>query len=293
MVPKLDYRFYTKYWHLFGAAFIYLSLYHIAGAWSNFQHRRSIIRSYSRPRLLKIPTTLHCSGTLVDGPSSKSSSYVAPIVNKARSDISVENPYGDVITSKAAARKEILEILRTKVDSLDIHFRLEYLVKVLERTHTPIQTIPFLNHAIAGKWNKVYTNVISPRAVSSLKCDVQQIVQYNSSKLDEGWLTEQLSWCLVPTDNGKGSPGGSSSQCDTAIEGLFEVRCSYSVNSRGQLSVCVEEHCLRPNGRLPDNVEAFVLDLQRTVPFESFDPDGTIIDITVRAYVVHFHRYLK
>ena len=115
---------------------------------------------------------------------------VVPTVNSASLQISVANPFGPSTANLKTSeiKDEILGLLHNqhsprqqsnalKYMELPVHFRLEYLVKVLEQRYVPIQTIPFLNLVLAGSWSKLYTNSISRKADSNLEFDISVQIQ--------------------------------------------------------------------------------------------------------------------
>ena len=54
------------------------------------------------------------------------------------------------------------------------------------------------------------------------------------------------------------------------------VECNYELNSKGSFEVKDLDHALFPD-ILPVDVELLINSLQRSIPFELFDPSGTTI----------------
>eukprot|EP00600_Ochromonadales_sp_CCMP1393_P013590 CAMPEP_0174998482 /NCGR_PEP_ID=MMETSP0005-20121125/1531_1 /TAXON_ID=420556 /ORGANISM="Ochromonas sp., Strain CCMP1393" /LENGTH=384 /DNA_ID=CAMNT_0016253119 /DNA_START=110 /DNA_END=1264 /DNA_ORIENTATION=+ len=211
--------------------------------------------------------------------------FLVPIVNRGRMDISVESPYGDLLKSTKAAKSELLSLIQQDVDSLDVHFRLEYIIKFLEYAYTPIQTIPFLNMAISGRWKKLYSNVYTPRAVPELQFEIYQTINCGEgADQPKGKISEEIVWKYSEERESPmagESPLGFSDRAlserptiTTHSDGVMEVLSNYEINSKGHLLVALDEHVLRANS-MPNNVEEFLANLQRTIPFESFDPNLT------------------
>ena len=71
-------------------------------------------------------------------------------------------------------------------------------------------------------------------------------------------------------------------EANKVISGDLVVKSTYEVTSKGELSVSLQEHLLLPHDDPPTDVEEFIMSTQRTIPFESFDPDETVVKTTVR-----------
>jgi hypothetical protein len=196
---------------------------------------------------------------------SPAQTFLVPIINRGRLEISVDSPYGDVVKSRTAAKAELLDIVSAEIGSLDAHYRLEYLVKVLAKAHTPVQTIPFLNMVLEGRWAKKYSNTHTPRAVQELNYEIHQTVTVGEEIL-KGVVKEEIDWSY--------EEGGQGAEGKVLSDGVLEVLSHYSINSKGHLTLELQEHVLRAKN-LPVDVEEFLNSLQKTVPFESFDPNMT------------------
>jgi hypothetical protein len=60
---------------------------------------------------------------------------------------------------------------------------------------------------------------------------------------------------------------------------------SYELSSRGELQITLEQHLLLPD-TAPRSIgfEELVQSIQRSIPFENFDPDGVTATTTVRTH---------
>ena len=60
---------------------------------------------------------------------------------------------------------------------------------------------------------------------------------------------------------------------------------SYELSSRGELQISLEQHLLLPD-TAPRSIgfEELVQSIQRSIPFENFDPDGVTATTTVRIH---------
>jgi len=180
-------------------------------------------------------------------------------------EISPTKPYGSMIKSLPAARDELIGLLDAGVVDPPDHFRVDYLLQCLETSYTPIQTTSFFNFATEGSWELLYSNTLTPRASTSLEFTVSQAISSSGAK---GNFENTVHWKFLETANHRGCTG------DLMVKGSFHL------NSQGNMVVQLDEHVLSPVGPVPDNVEELVMTLQRSVPFESFDPDESIQQIT-------------
>jgi hypothetical protein len=64
-------------------------------------------------------------------------------------------------------------------------------------------------------------------------------------------------------------------------KGQFIIESQYGINSKGSIELRDVEHSLIPED-MPNDYEAVVLSLQRSIPFEIFDPS----DISITHLVI-------
>ena len=53
------------------------------------------------------------------------------------------------------------------------------------------------------------------------------------------------------------------------------MRTNYELDTRGIMLCSSAEHVLAPDTEAPSDVTAFLMAMQRTIPFEFFDPSGS------------------
>jgi hypothetical protein len=68
------------------------------------------------------------------------------------------------------------------------------------------------------------------------------------------------------------------------IEGDFRISSKYALNSKGVMICGVADHTLLPRDAMPTSVSEFLMSLQRSIPFELFDPSDCGIQTTVKAF---------
>lgn len=139
--------------------------------------------------------------------------------------------------------------------------KFESIIKILESKFSPILTTQFLIFALGGEWNLLYSNAITKNEYNNLEFNITQKVIPTKFDSINGSLVNKIAWRL---------------KCSTDIidTGDLIVKSNYTVTPNGKLEVTLDEHILLPL-IVPDDVEALVSLIQRSVPIEIFDPDGT------------------
>lgn len=209
-----------------------------------------------------------------------------PIINTTALEISASNPFGLRVQSIEAARDELISFLQvTTKEDHDIteadsdkwndkfrHYRIEYLVKYLESKFIPIHTTQFLSLAIGGDWNLVYSNVLTPLADEAIQYQVSQRIKTNE-ECTGGEVENKIFWSLDQS----GNHGDSQTQQGSSIAcGNLYVRSNFDITPKGSIALELQEHVLMPD-KLPRDPEALIMGLQRTVPFNFFDPHESIM----------------
>jgi hypothetical protein len=141
--------------------------------------------------------------------------------------------------------------------------KIESLINFLESKFSPIMTTPFLNLVVSGEWNLLYSNTATKKEYKNLELNITQVLTPLTSDSFNGSLVNKIVWRL-------------KNSVDFIIgTGDFIVRSNYTVTPKGSLEVRLYEHILKPV-IVPDDIEALVISIQRSVPIELFDPDETI-----------------
>lgn len=178
--------------------------------------------------------------------------------------------------SVADAKKQLIDLIPRMTGKDEEYRAVEAYVNLLEDKYSPVQTIDFLNLAIAGDWQLVSqyfrmivtlvtrnisvthiafcslkhrklfsTNLIGS---SSRKLRLRELVQRIESTGFSGSLTNVAQWDLAEdgeTFDAKGS---------------FSVKCSYKINQGARMIVDLTDHELRParGSKIPDDVPGLV-----------------------------------
>lgn len=160
--------------------------------------------------------------------------------------------------------------------------RIDKLCFSLTQSYTPIQTPHFLNLVLKGQWKQLYCSTKFNRASSSMTLTITQtILPYEK---EEGVdTTTRFGGDFVNTLNYYYYYPPLQ---EKVYKGKFEIHGSFYYNPRGDLITTLKEHVLLPdeipgdgtsvsnNPIIPQDMDAFFLDLQRGVPRHVFDPSN-------------------
>lgn len=120
---------------------------------------------------------------------------IVPIRNSNGLKFSADNPIGtsarslksveikDEIRSMVAKQSNRLSHTLSSLSDIE-HFRLHYLIKVLEERYEPILTVSFLNLVLSGKWIKMYSNVLTKKADQNIEFNIEQLISPDATSLD-------------------------------------------------------------------------------------------------------------
>jgi hypothetical protein len=129
-------------------------------------------------------------------------------------------------------------------------------------------TAEFAEFGLSGNWELIFSS--SPSSSSS-RIRVRRLVQ--RFDVTEKTFTNTCSWTYV----GDGTI--------PKVEAVIEIGGKYCFRSESALfDLEVQSHQIRvidgqngqENGALPEDLQSIVVDLQRSLPMEFFDPSGTV-----------------
>lgn len=196
---------------------------------------------------------------------------VATAAVKERPTTDSKDPNGessiDTNMSADEAKSALIDLI-PRMTGQDEEFRaVESYVNLLETKYSPMQTIDFLNLAMSGEWQLLFsTNVMG----STRKLRLRELIQKIDADGFSGKVTNSAQWEYAE----------DAEAFDAA--GQFSVVCSYSINQGARMVIEVEDHQLRParGSKIPGDVPKLVGLLSRAIPKEVFDPSGHAMDTT-------------
>lgn len=233
-------------------------------------------------------------------------------------------------------REELLTLVTMPEDVREgreesIAQRIDFVVGQLKETYVPPQTLPFMNLLLQGSWLNVYNSwtvrrkmaeargplageeedeededdfldllgpaeeedwaagaaaaaLGGPAPVAATQVVLREFQQILSPNVTTGGITNTVQWECTASEEG-----------DTGLAGALIVRSGYEVNSRGLLEMGEVEHDLSMR-RASRNPDALIRAVQRVVPFDLFDPNGTFVetaflDHELRVTLTHSTRF--
>mmetsp|Transcript_17396 Transcript_17396/g.35633 ORF Transcript_17396/g.35633 Transcript_17396/m.35633 type:complete len:282 (-) Transcript_17396:161-1006(-) len=170
--------------------------------------------------------------------------------------------------SAADAKKALIDLIPRMTGKDEEYRAVESYVNLLEEQYVPVQTIDFLNLAMAGEWQLLFSTNLTGRPTRKLR--LRELIQKVESVGFNGSLTNMAQWDLAEDEE--------VFDCT----GIFNVKCSYQINQGARMIVDLNDHEIRPakGSKIPSDVPGLVGLLHRAFPKEMFDPSGHAFDTT-------------
>jgi len=169
-------------------------------------------------------------------------------------------------------KQELLDLLPRMTGKEEEFRHVERLVNSLEEKYVPAQTLGFLNMAMAGDWQLLFsTNLATSAGVNPMQLRLRELFQRVDTQNLEGTITNQALWDLAEEIDGVFDATGT-----------FSVVCSYSINQGARMVVDLNDHILKPSrgSKIPQDVQGLVGRLHNAMPKELFDPQDHAMDTT-------------
>lgn len=171
-------------------------------------------------------------------------------------------------------KRRLLDLLPRMTGQPEEYNLVETYVNTLEDRYTPVQTLDFLNLAMSGEWQLLFsTNLLgAPRADFRLR-DLYQKIEANSLN---GTVVNVATW-----DWAEDHEGALPTSSFDAF-GTFSIECSYSINQGSRMVLDLNDHVinLTKGSVVPKDVKKLVALLHRAIPKELFEPDDHAMDTT-------------
>jgi hypothetical protein len=167
--------------------------------------------------------------------------------------------------------KDRLVDLLPRMTGQDEEFRtVESYVNTLEEDYQAAQTLDFLNFAMQGEWQLLFSTNMAGTP-NPAKFRLRELIQRVECNQLEGMVTNEVLWDLAEEGDG-----------DFDVTGTFSVQCSYEINQGARMLLSLEDHVLKPSrgSKIPQDVQALVGLLHRAMPKELFDPSEHAADTT-------------
>jgi hypothetical protein len=180
-----------------------------------------------------------------------------------------EKPQKPVLMSVQQVKDQLLELLPRMTGTEDEFRAVEKYVNILEDKYAPPQTLDFLNLAMGGEWQLLFSTTLKggPRPNFRLKELVQTLLP---NGLD-GTVTNMAQWDLDDDDDGVFD-----------CSGTFSAVCEYEINQGARMIMELKDHKIEllPGSAVPKDVQGLVGLIHRIMPTELFDPNDHAVDTT-------------
>ena len=165
-------------------------------------------------------------------------------------------------------KRRLLDLLPRMMGTAEEFKEVESYVNKLEDRYTSIQTLDFLNLAMSGEWQLLFSTNLSGGPKSNFR--LKELFQRIESNSLEGTVENEAAWDLAE----------DGTTFDAT--GIFTVRCSYKINQGSRMIMNLEENVLKlgKGSVVPKDVESLIGFLNRAMPNELFDPNDHAMDTT-------------
>lgn len=172
-------------------------------------------------------------------------------------------------------KRQLLDLLPRMTGTKDEYELVETYVNTLEDRYTPVQTLDFLNLAMAGDWQLLFSTNLSGSSRKHFRLrDLFQQIETNGLN---GTIVNEASWDLAQDydANSSGSPKFD-------VSGNFLIKCNYSIEAGSRMDLSLKDHVInlaKGSNVITDPQELVAL-LFKAIPTELFDPNEHIMDTT-------------
>jgi len=184
----------------------------------------------------------------------------------------IEGNTVDVNSLDTSEIKGRLLYLLPRMTGSSADFReVETLINTLEDRHRPVLTLDFLNLAMAGEWQLLFSTSLSSRPRQNFRItEMFQRVESVFMNSLQGTVANEVSWELAENENSFDASGS------------FTVVCDYEINRGARLELKLQDSILNlaKGSSLPNDFENLIGLLNRAMPKELFDPSDHAVDTT-------------
>lgn len=171
-------------------------------------------------------------------------------------------------------KSRLLDLLPRMKGTPEEYHSVESYVNALEDRYVPVQTLDFLNLAMSGEWQLLFSTNIggNPRPNFRLR-ELFQRIECNDMN---GTIVNEAAWDWAEDHDGPGIPASFDGY------GTFSIKCSYSINQGARMVLDLNDHAINlgKGSAIPKDVEKLVGLLYRAIPTELFDPNEHAMDTT-------------
>lgn len=177
--------------------------------------------------------------------------------------------------SSAEIKEKLLDLVPRMMGSEEEFRLVESYVNALESDYTPPQTLDFLNLAMGGEWQLLFSTNLRGGVRPNFRL-TEMLQKVEPGKL-EGTVTNVAQWDLAQQEG--------IFDCS----GTFSAVCDYTINQGARMVMELKDHKieLARGSKVPDDIQGLVGMIHRSMPTELFDPsehaaDTTYLDVDLR-----------
>jgi len=211
-------------------------------------------------------------------------------------------PAADVDEAKSALMGLLVPPRMVKGSGNEYEHRMvEKYVNLLEGRYVPVVTLDFLNLAMSGEWQLLFsTNLSSSGRTNAKRLRLRELVQRIEPTANgglDGKLTNVARWDYAEEEEEEEGVMTNREDDDDDDEdgmgnneivvfdshGTFSIKCSYSIKAGSRMSsVTLNDHELRPDwgSKIPIDIPKLVGYIHDAMPDELFDPNYHSLDTT-------------
>jgi hypothetical protein len=207
----------------------------------------------------------------------------APKSEKKQSPITITGDDNKILNDElsslpiAKLKERLLDLLPRMTGKREELEEISLLVNIMEEKFSPVMTLDFLNLAMQGEWQLLFsTNRLGmPNTKLRLRELVQSVEPNNEPNENTGKIDTLTTWDVA--EDG----------INFSHTGTFTIKSTYEIEKYPRLSLSLAEHVIKPRGDIPSDIQGLFGMLYHAIPTEMFDPQGlgmdtTFIDTNVR-----------
>lgn len=170
--------------------------------------------------------------------------------------------------SAQTVKELLVDLLPRMTGKADEFRQVESYINALEDKYEPVQTLQFLNMAMGGEWQLLFST--NRLGVPNTRLRLRELVQQVEPKANDGAVINVARWDLAED----GTVFDAS--------GTFSVKCDYTINQGARMNIDLRDHVLElaRGSKVPQDVQGLVGMLNGAMPSELFDPNELAMDTT-------------
>lgn len=178
-------------------------------------------------------------------------------------------------------KRRLLDLLPRMMGTPEEFKLVESYINVLEDRYQPVQTLDFLNLALQGDWQLLFsTNLLSGGGGPKSNFRIKEMYQSIQTNKLEGTIQNCVAWDLAQQEDDEQDNNKSPVIFDAS--GTMTVKNSYKISQGARMVMDLDDHvlALAKGSTVPKDVEGLVGLLHRAMPKELFDPSEHAMDTT-------------